>query len=188
VSRRGGVWGGATAPALALLAALAALVALPLSAGTALAAKGSSTASTPATSTPATSTPATSTPATSTPATSTPAASSTPLNVPGTTSPFSPGLPATPVGTATATTPTVTSASSSAGGGVSGSIAIAVGAIVVLIGVALFIWTDARRHAPVKPGAGGAGALGGRSGSKAPPKSRKLSPAERRRRKRGRAR
>jgi hypothetical protein len=178
VSRPAGVHDDVRAPALALLALLALLAGLvgpPWVAGTALAATGSKTASTPST---------------STSATTTPAAASTPLNVPGTTSPFSPGLPETPAETATATTPTVTSASSSPGGGVSGStaIAIAVGAIVVLIGVALFIWTDARRHAPVKPGAGGAGSFGGRSGSKAPPKSRKLSPAERRRRKRGRAR
>jgi cell division protein FtsN len=67
----------------------------------------------------------------------------------------------------------------------SGIAAIAVGAIVILAGISFFIWRDARRRAPVKPGAAVA-ATG--SGSKPRPKSRKLSPAERRRRKRGRAR
>jgi hypothetical protein len=60
---------------------------------------------------------------------------------------------------------------------------------VVLTGIAFFIWRDARRRAPVRGTADAtAGMPGGPSrGSKAPPKPRKLSPAERRRRKRGRA-
>jgi hypothetical protein len=67
------------------------------------------------------------------------------------------------------------------GGGIA---AIAVGAIVILAGISFFIWRDARRRAPVKQGVVAATA----GGSKPRPKSRKLSPAERRRRKRGRAR
>jgi hypothetical protein len=57
--------------------------------------------------------------------------------------------------------------------------------VVVLGGIALFIWRDARRRAPQR---GGEGYEIRRSGSKRPPKQRKLSPAERKRRKRGRAR
>jgi hypothetical protein len=56
---------------------------------------------------------------------------------------------------------------------------------VVLGGIAFFIWRDARRRAPAR---GGEGYEIRRSGSKRPPKPRKLSPAERKRRKRGRAR
>ncbi len=109
------------------------------------------------------------------------------------TSPFSPGLPAQSTTAPTTTTPTVqtvtSSSSSSSGGGLSGSgaIAIAAGAVIVLGGISLFIWRDARRRAPLRVHDAGFGA-GTRSGSKAPAKPRKLSPAERRRRKRGRAR
>jgi hypothetical protein len=61
--------------------------------------------------------------------------------------------------------------------------------LVLLAGISFFIWRDARRRAPVRPGMAHAVAGdGARSGSKARPKPRKLSPAERRRRKRGRAR
>jgi hypothetical protein len=117
--------------------------------------------------------------------------------LPGSTSPFSPGVPISPVTPTVSTSqPTIaqTTTSSSGSGGLSGSgaIAIAVGAILVLGGIAYFIWYDARRHAPVRRGAAGADladSAGGRArGSKAAPKPRKLSPAERRRRKRGRAR
>jgi hypothetical protein len=66
---------------------------------------------------------------------------------------------------------------------------IGIGALALLGGVAIFIWRDSRRHAGVRQSYTAAEALGGgRSGSKAPQKSRKLSQAERRRRKRGRAR
>jgi hypothetical protein len=66
---------------------------------------------------------------------------------------------------------------------------IGIGALALLGGVGLFIWRDSRRHAGVRQSYTAAEALGGgRSGSKAPQKSRKLSQAERRRRKRGRAR
>ena len=105
-------------------------------------------------------------------------------------SPLSPGLPASPTPAPTATTPTViqTSSTNTTGGSsLSGSAAlfIAIGAVVVLGGIALFIWRDARRRAPQR---GGEGYEIRRSGSKRPPKQRKLSPAERKRRKRGRAR
>jgi hypothetical protein len=67
----------------------------------------------------------------------------------------------------------------------SSALFIAIGAIVLLGGISFFIWRDARRRAPVR---GGEGFEIRRSGSKPPPKQRKLSPAERKRRKRGRAR
>jgi hypothetical protein len=65
---------------------------------------------------------------------------------------------------------------------------IVVGAIVVLGGIALFIWRDARRRAPVRTAEAGVGGTGRRAGSKAAPKPRKLSAAERKRRKRGKSR
>ena len=69
------------------------------------------------------------------------------------------------------------------------AIGIAIGAIALLTGISFFIWRDARRRAPLKHHAAHADAgVGARSGSKAPPKPRKLSAAERKRRKRGRAR
>ncbi|MGI8904539.1 MAG: hypothetical protein ACR2IP_13020 [Solirubrobacteraceae bacterium] len=95
--------------------------------------------------------------------------------------------------TATSATPTVisTATSTAGGGGLSGTsaIAIAVGAFVVLGGISFFIWRDARRRAPIaaRSSAGGEGARQNRPGSKAPPKARKLSASERKRRKRGRA-
>lgn len=122
--------------------------------------------------------------------------SSTPA-VPNTTSPFSPGVPISPQTTpptTTATPPvvqqTTTSTSSSSGLSGTSAIEIAIVAVIVLGGIAGFIWYDARHKAPIRRAAadlaGGPGAAS--RGSKAPPKSRKLSPAERRRRKRGRAR
>jgi hypothetical protein len=60
--------------------------------------------------------------------------------------------------------------------------------LMVLGGISLYIWRDARRRAPVRAHAGGPIDEGRRAGSKARPKPRKLSPAERKRRKRGRAR
>jgi hypothetical protein len=103
------------------------------------------------------------------------------------------GFPAPPIATSTGSTPTVVpNASTSASGdsSLSGSsaIAIALGAVVVLAGISFFIWRDARRRAPVRAG-GEPGSEGrNRTGSKPPPKPRKLSAAERKRRKRGRAR
>lgn len=101
--------------------------------------------------------------------------------------PLSPGLPipSTPAPTTTATVPTVATTSTGGGGVSSGSaIAIAIGAMVVLGGISLFIWRDARRRAPVRQRA----AVATSGGPKQRVKPRKLSPAERRRRKRGRAR
>lgn len=120
----------------------------------------------------------------------------------GPTNPLSPGLPQSPAPTQTApptapqtTSPATTNAGSTAssGGGFSGTDAaeIAIGAIIVLGGISLFIWRDARRRAPIRQSAAAATAgIGGRarSGSKPRGKPRKPSPAERRRRKRGRAR
>ncbi len=126
------------------------------------------------------------------------------LGMPGTalaqnpTTPLSPGLPqathAAPTNQAptTTTTPatTTTGSSTSTGGGLSSTdaAAIAVGAFVVLGGISFFIWRDARRRAPVRQAAMAVVDGRSRSGSKARAKPRKLSPAERRRRKRGRAR
>ena len=111
-----------------------------------------------------------------------------------TSSPFSPGVPLSPVTTPSTSTPTVLTAtnSTSGGGGLSSSntLLITIGAVVVLTAIALFIWLDARRRAPVRrrsPGATPSGDGRGRQGSAQRTKPRKLSPAERRRRKRGRA-
>lgn len=107
--------------------------------------------------------------------------------------PFSPGLPSAPAPTPTATNPatnvvpiTTTTGGGSLGGG--SIVAIAIGALVLLGGISFFIWRDARRRAPVRHRAAMAGPGDPRPGSKRPPKPRKLSAAERRRRKRGRAR
>ena len=85
-----------------------------------------------------------------------------------------------------------TNTGSTAGGStLSGSSAtgIAIGALVVLAGISLFIWRDARKRAPVRSRAAVEGPDGRRrTGSKPKTKPRKLSPAERRRRKRGKAR
>ena len=108
--------------------------------------------------------------------------------------PLTPGFPQPSVSTATTTTttPTIqTTATAGNGSAFSGSsaIIIAIGAIVVLGGIALFIWRDARRRAPSRHRlTSPIDAEGRRAGSKARPKPRKLSTAEKRRRKRGRAR
>jgi hypothetical protein len=116
---------------------------------------------------------------------------------PGT--PLTPGLPQNPASAPT-TAPTAappavgTNTVSTAGGStLSGSSAtgIAIGALVVLAGISLFIWRDARRRAPVRGRAaveGGDGRARTGTGSKPKAKPRKLSAAERRRRKRGKAR
>ena len=108
---------------------------------------------------------------------------SNPLQQPG----FS--EPTVSVPTTTTAVPTVTTtATAGSGSAFNGSsiLVIAIGAIVILGGISVFIWRDARKRAPVR--AALPGAPGSRSGSKPRPKPRKLSPAERRRRKRGRAR
>ena len=122
------------------------------------------------------------------------AQNTTPLSPVQTTSPLSPGFPQQTASTPTVTTvtPTVTSTpTAGSGSGFSGSSAliIAIGALVVLGGISLFIWRDARRRAPVRHRAAlPADPTERRQGSKQRAKPRKLSPAERRRRKRGRAR
>ena len=111
-----------------------------------------------------------------------------------TTNPLSPLTPSpTPAPTTTATptvvtsTPTQTSGDSTLSG--TNAIVIAIGALVLIGGISFFIWYDARRRAPVRHRAAAATAGGGaRTGSKPKGKPRKLSPAERKRRKRGRAR
>jgi hypothetical protein len=60
--------------------------------------------------------------------------------------------------------------------------------MIVLGGISFYIWRDARRRAPVRAHAAGPIGEGRRTGSKQRAKPRKLSPAERKRRKRGRAR
>jgi len=108
-----------------------------------------------------------------------------------TSNPLSGGVPVSPVTSTASSVATVANSSTNGNGSSalsSGSaLIIVIGAIVVLGGIAFFIWRDARRRAPVRPDAALAGE-GRRAGSKAPPKSRKLSAAERKRRKRGRAR
>jgi hypothetical protein len=122
------------------------------------------------------------------------AAATTPAPVtplPGSSSnPLSPGIPASPATPATSSTPTViqNSSASTTGGSTfsSGSaLLIAIGAVVLLGGISFFIWRDARRRAPQR---GGEGYEIRRSGTKRAPKPRKPSAAERKRRKRGRAR
>ena len=108
--------------------------------------------------------------------------------------PFTPGVPQSPAPapTTTATAPivnptTTTSGRQRPGGGA--AVVIAIGALVLLAGISFFIWRDARRRAPVRHRAAEATAgAGTRAGSKSRTKQRKLSPAERKRRKRGRAR
>jgi hypothetical protein len=111
--------------------------------------------------------------------------------LPGSTNPLSGGVPLSPATTPTSATPTVVNTSTNGNGSSSlssaSALVIVIGAAVVLGGIAFFIWRDARRRAPVRADAALAGE-GRRAGSKAPPKSRKLSAAERKRRKRGRAR
>jgi hypothetical protein len=91
----------------------------------------------------------------------------------------------------TTATPVTTTASSS--GGLSGLDGVIIGVVVALLlgGVAFWIWYDARGHVARIGRGGGGDALfgqGAHAGSKTPRKARKLTPAERKRRKRGRAR
>lgn len=96
------------------------------------------------------------------------------------------GIPTT---TAAPTVISTATASTSGSSGLSGNsaIAIAIGAFVVLGGISYFIWRDARRRAPVSARAAAERERQNVPGSRAPPKARKLSAAERKRRKRGRA-
>jgi hypothetical protein len=125
-----------------------------------------------------TSTAATTTPATTTPATSTPSF----------------GLSNAEQNAVTPTTNNVAPVTtSSSGGGFSGLDAFIVGivGVVVLFGIAFWVWRDARTHAARVGHGPGSDAMFGRrahAGSKTPPRARKLTAAERKRRKRGRAR
>jgi hypothetical protein len=89
----------------------------------------------------------------------------------------------------TSVTPVSTTSSS---GGLSGldGVIIAIIAALILGGIALYIWRDARGHAARVGHGQDEGLFGQRAhaGSKPPRKQRKLTPAERKRRKRGRAR
>jgi len=82
-----------------------------------------------------------------------------------------------------------TTTTASAGSGVSGGDAIVIGVVVLglLIGIAVFVMRDARSHTVGDPDPSDNPFADKRKGSKAPPKSRKLKPAERKRRKRSRA-
>jgi hypothetical protein len=109
--------------------------------------------------------------------------------------PLTPGIPLSSASTPTTTPTVITNVSSSTTGGSglsgSGAIVIALGAVVVLAGISFFIWRDARRRAPIHHH-GPAHTSGREDGRELPgskrTKPRKLSAAERRRRKRGRAR
>jgi hypothetical protein len=133
-------------------------------------------------------------PETSTAAAPASTAPAVPVTPNGSTNPLSGGVSPvspTPTPTATATTPPIanptvqTNGSSTLSGG--STLAIVIGAVVVLGGIAFYIWRDARRRAPARA-ADALGGTGRRAGSKSPPKPRKLSTAERKRRKRGKAR
>jgi hypothetical protein len=103
---------------------------------------------------------------------------------------LTPFTPQSPIPAQTAPTPTVPSATTSTSSGLNGTdgVAIGIGAVLVLGGISFFIWRDARKRAPVRQHAATAAAGGGSGPRQRPQKSRKLSPAERRRRKRGKAR
>lgn len=105
-----------------------------------------------------------------------------------------PGNPLTPF-TPSPATPTVTTGApvtttSTGSGSLSGTdaVVIGIGAVLILGGISFYIWRDARRRAPVRQRAATAAAGGDPGARQRPQKARKLSPAERRRRKRGRAR
>jgi hypothetical protein len=89
----------------------------------------------------------------------------------------------------TADTTDDTTTSTNAGSGVSGGDAILIGVVVLglLVGIAVVVMRDARLHTARDPDPSDDPFADKRKGSKAPPKSRKLKPAERKRRKRSRA-
>lgn len=96
---------------------------------------------------------------------------------------------ATPTPQTTTATPVATTSSSSGLSSADAAIIVVVG-VLVLGGIAFWIWYDARGHA-ARVGHGHDDGLFGQrahAGSKTPRKPRKLTPAERKRRKRGRAR
>jgi hypothetical protein len=110
----------------------------------------------------------------------------------GSTGPLAPGLPQSNATTSTATSaaPLIQTTTTAGDSGLSGgtAVAIGIGALAVLAAISFFIWYDARRRAPVRARAAAADGDPRGGPKKRPVKPRKLSPAERRRRKRGRAR
>ena len=101
------------------------------------------------------------------------------------------GFPTPPVATSSTTSTVVNTSTGSSAGSSSFSstnaLIVVAGAVAILLGISYFIWRDARRRAPVRSG-GPSGEGRTKPGSKRPPKPRKLSPAERKRRKRGKTR
>jgi hypothetical protein len=102
--------------------------------------------------------------------------------------PFTPPAPAPTQTVTTTTAPTANTSTSGTGLTGTDGIAIGIGAVLVLGGISFFIWRDARKRAPVRQRAVTAAAGGGTGPRQRPQKTRKLSPAERKRRKRGKAR
>jgi hypothetical protein len=105
---------------------------------------------------------------------------------------FDLGAQSTDTTTTVVTTPATTdntTTTANAGSGVSGGDAIVIGVVVIglLLGIAVFVMRDARSHTVGDPDPSDNPFADKRKGSKAPPKSRKLKPAERKRRKRSRA-
>jgi predicted PurR-regulated permease PerM len=105
------------------------------------------------------------------------------------------GFGLSPADAAQATQPQTTTVAatttSSGSGGLSGSGALVIGLVAfgLLAGIVFFVFRDSRRHATARTHSVGAGLPGHTpGGSKAAHKTRKLSAAERKRRKRGRAR
>lgn len=124
------------------------------------------------------------------PASSTTAAAATATSTSSGVSPPAFGLgnaqndnPTTPL----TSTPVTTTSSTSGGLSPGDGIVIAVIVVGLLIGIGVFVMRDARSHTINDPDASDDPFASKRKGSKAPPKSRKLKPAERKRRKRSRA-
>jgi hypothetical protein len=118
------------------------------------------------------------------------ATTTTPLTLPGGSNPLSPGVPATTPGATTTTSYNVTTTQHGGTLGKVGTYLLVLVGALLLGGIPFFIWFDSRRKAAKIHHGVGTTAVGGRSrsGSKAPPKSRKLTAAERKRRARGKAR
>ena len=120
-----------------------------------------------------------------------PSTTTTPLSLPGGSNPLAPGVPDTANQTPTTTIVTTTTTTGGGGLGKAGTVVLIVFGGLILLGIPVYIWIDARRkaariHHGLGPSSSGTGPT--RKGSQAPPKSRKLSAAERKRRKRGKAR
>ncbi len=107
--------------------------------------------------------------------------------------PLAPTFTQPTTSTSSSTTSSAVNTTGTAGSGSaftgSSAVVIGIGALVVLGGISLYIWRDARRRAPKgRRTLAPIDAEGKRAGSKPRAKPRKLSQAEKRRRKRGRAR